>query len=102
MKETSKKITKATFKSFIKKNHGKLFVKFISDFDGMQDMVDFHKNPQFKPATHSNRFEENSLGVEGVWLVSGSRDRFSAYEDTQYIGIKYYNCCGSAIVAIEK
>ncbi|MCK9369224.1 hypothetical protein M0R04_04735 [Candidatus Dojkabacteria bacterium] len=98
----TKKITKATFKSFVKKNTGKLFVRFDSNFDGMTDCVEFSKNPQFNPATLNESLVEYSLGIQGVWLVNGSRNRFAAYDDGEYVGISYYNCCGSAVVAIKK
>ena len=96
------KITLATVKSFIKKNAGKLFIKVISDFDGMTDGLEFKKGAQFEKAESETRLVEETLGIKGAWFVGQSRDYFSAYEDDQFIGIHVYNSCGSFDIAIEK
>ena len=96
------KITRATFKSFIKKNAENLYVRVDSQFDGMQDMVDNVKDPQFRKAKESLNYNENTLGIEGIWLVGSSRNSFRQYEDSFFIGIEYYNCTGSGVVAIKK
>ncbi len=103
LKQT-KKITKTTLKSFIKRNQGKLFYKVQSDFDGMQDCVDVVKM-DWLPVTEVNL---NVVGgdivsgeYKGVWLTHG-RNWFELYEDDKYIGIRVYNSCGSSIVAIKK
>jgi len=100
MKTTTKKITKATFKSFINKNLSVLEVKIESSFDGMTDCVQSIKD-NFKKVTTTNSNVENTLGIDGVWLV-GSRDWFNSYETETHIGIEYYNCCGSGVIAIPK
>lgn len=97
-----KKITRSTFKSFLKKNEGKIFVKKDSDFDGMTDCVQHNNDAKFAPAYFTDRNFDNTLGVVGVWLVGSSRDYFKHYEDDKFVGIKYYNCCGSGIVAVMK
>ena len=99
MTNTTKKITKATFKSFIKKNNGKLHILKKSDFDGMQDCVVSVANASFQPVVPANHVYENNLGIQGVWLVGGSRDYFSHYQKNGMIGIEVYNCCGSFVVA---
>lgn len=121
------KITKATFKNFVKKNTDKLFIQYESSFDGMSDCVEFvsQKDRKFrllkkkKPTEQDyiygkergisreeieNRMasKENTLGYHGIWLVGSSRDHFSHYEDDNFIGIEVYNCCGSFIIAITK
>jgi hypothetical protein len=96
------KITKATVKSFIKKNTGNLYVRNDSQFDGMTDCVEFNRNAQFRPASSTTRFVENTLGVDGVYVVGGSRNSFRPYEDSEYTGIEYYNCCGGGVIAIKK
>lgn len=97
------KITKATFKAFIRKNQGKLFIKNLSSFDGMTDCVEFSKNPEFRPTKKSELYcPENTCDISGVWLVDGSGNRFSSYDDEKYVGISCYNCCGSFIIGIEK
>jgi hypothetical protein len=98
----TKKITKATFKSFIRKNQGNLYVKVQSSFNGMIDGVEHADNPQFKPQRETDLSESNTLGIDGVWLVNGGRDYFSAYDDESFTGISVYNACGSFTVAIKK
>lgn len=100
---TTKKITKATFKSFIRKNADQLHVCTLSTFDGMIDGVRSVAGrfapAQINPASQST----NTLGVQGVWLTNGrgtGSDYFSAFEGDGFTGIKVRNCCGSFIVAI--
>jgi len=82
-----KKITKATFKSFIKKNEGKLFIQCVSSFDGIFDGVEY---------------VHDTLGYNGIWLVGGSRDYFTAFDNGDFTGYEVYNCCGSFIIATQK
>lgn len=121
------KMTKSTFKSFLKKNEGKLFIQHESSFDGMSDMVEFVPSAKRKfiplekktlsdmdyriaeeRGTSRERLEDctfnspNTLGYIGVWLVDSSRNWFKPYEDDQFQGIEVYNCCGSFIVATPK
>lgn len=121
------KTTKTTFKSFIKKNAGNLFIQEISDFDGMSDMVEFTPSKQRKfvelkkktlsemdyriaeeRGTSRERLDDctfnskNTLGYIGIWLVDSSSNWFTPYEDDQFQGIEVYNCCGSFIVATPK
>lgn len=93
------KITKATFKSFIKKNEKNLFIRVGSTFDGMVDCVMPNPNAQFNPLVRAERVFSNNLGYQGVWLVNGSRDSFEEYNQNGMIGIRVYNCCGSFVVA---
>jgi hypothetical protein len=122
-----KKMTKTTFKNFIKKNAGNLFIQCAGSFDGMSDCVEFvpankRKFVELKKKTISDmdyRIAEergtsreqledcifnspNTLGYIGIWLVDSSRNWFQAYEDDQFQGISVDNCCGSFIVAIRK
>jgi len=103
----TKKITKATFKSFVNKNRGNLYIKVSSDFDGMQDMVVNMKAPVFFKADENNDWAnrenllENTLGVAGIWLVGQSRDYFNKYEADGFVGIEVSNCCGSFTVAVK-
>lgn len=96
-----KKITKATFKSFIKKASDNLLLKKLSEFDGMEDGVRPVKD-EFCKAVKTEDNIKNTLGYIGIWLVGSSRDYFSHFENDNYVGIKYYNCCGSGIIAIKK
>lgn len=99
-----KKITRATFKSFIKKNNDKLYCKKNSSFDGMTDCVEQLEETFKKPdrTEWAQRNESNTLGIRQIWLVGRGGDWFTHYEDDQFIGIKYSNCCGSGVVAIKK
>lgn len=94
-----KKITKATFKSFINKNRDKLLVGRLSSFDGMVDCV-VSGESVFKPAENAG-FYDNTLGINGVWLVHGSGNLFERYEKNGLVGIRLYNCCGSSVVAVR-
>ena len=100
--ETTKKNTRATFKSFIRKNAGNLHINVKSDFDGMVDCV-MPSHRGFRVAQEDTReyMQENNVGILGVWLVGG-RDWFKGYEDDTYKGIEVSNCCGNFIVAIRK
>ena len=73
------KITKATFKSFVKKNRANLLINVKSSFDGMVDGCVSH-NGGFTSAVEAEHIHENNLGIQGVWLVGGSRDYFTAFE----------------------
>lgn len=97
----TKKITKATFKSFVRKNAENLMISTESDFDGMQDMVVSCGNRDFRPVTKSERSEENTLGIVGLWLVGGGRDYFEAVEKDGFKGIRVWNCCGSSVLAVQ-
>lgn len=95
------KITKATFKSFIKKNAGNLYVKYKSSFDGMIDGCSYDKNPQWVPVVATQSNLSHSFGINGAWLVGGGRDYFSAVKDGEFEGIHVYNCCGSFDIAVK-
>lgn len=97
--QNKKRITKTTFKSFIRKNEGNVYHRVRSSFDGMTDMVEPVKD-EFSLITKTEENLNNTCGVVGVWLVG--RDSFSFYEDEKYFGIKYYNCTGSGIIAVPK
>ena len=95
----SKKITLTTFKKFLRDNKN-LYVKNISDFNGMSDMVEYHNEAKFEPLKSGSDISyQNTLGYYGIWLVLSSRDYFTAYNNGEYEGIEVGNCCGSFIVA---
>lgn len=98
---TTKKITLATVKSFIKKNEGNLFVKEESSFCGMSDMVEFDKNAEFKPSTKTESNLSCTLGIQGLWVV-GSWNSYTAFENEQFIGFEIYNCCATSLIAAKK
>ena len=94
-----KKITKATIKSFIKKNEGKLFIKKLSSFDGMQDCV-MPDNDSFSQVQKTRFHIPHTLGIKKAWFVGG--EHYTEYKDDTFAGYKVYNCCGSFILAVIK
>ena len=94
------KITKATFKSFVKKNRSNLLVNVKSHFDGMVDGC-VSLNGGFVKASDSYQPHENNLGIQGIWLVGGSRDYFSAYDQGGIKGIEVCNSCGRFVVGVK-
>lgn len=93
------KITKATFKSFLRKNEGKLYFKSKSNFDSMSDCV-MPTHGYWHKAVKSDAHNEHTCGIQGVWLVGGGRDYFTEFSQDGYRGIDVYNCCGHFIVAV--
>ena len=77
------KITKATLKSFCKKNKDNLFITIKSHFDGMVDCVMPINNPE-------KRKVDDYEAILERYLVSGG-NYFSEIEN----GIEVYNCCGT-------
>ncbi len=94
-----KKITKATLKSFIKNNKD-LYIDTKTRFDGRTDGIESVKDG-FKKAEKTERAMNNTLGINGVWVVGG-RDWFNRYEDGRFTGIEVSNCCGCFVVATPK
>ena len=94
-----KKITRATFKGFVKKNMDSLVIDVRSSFDGMIDGLNWDKEHGFKKVELTEDHESHTLGINGVWLVGNSRDHFQAYDDGTYHGIAVSNCCGYFTVA---
>ena len=97
-----KKITRATFKSFVKKNSDKLLIKSISHFDGMTDGIEYSEKAEFKPAERTEGNADYTLGFLGIWLVGRSADYFELIDNEKYFGYYVYNCCGSFEVVIAK
>lgn len=99
----TKKITKATIKSFIKKNASNLYSLNISSFDGMFDGLVFNKNKEFRKVTFQKDInEEHTFGIEDAWFVGMSRDYFTDFENDSFVGYKVFNSCGSFYLAIKK
>lgn len=99
----TKKITKTTFKSFIKKNSDNLYAMNNSRFDGMSDMVEQNEEAAFrKVEAFDAPNQDYTLGIHEVWIVGQSRDYFRFYEDEEFYGIKCFNACGSFVVALKK
>ena len=101
MQTATKKITLATFKKFLRDNHGNLFFMPESSFDGMTDSVEFTKSAPRK-VTYTPEYSQYTLGISGVWLVGSSRDYFQPFEDQLFKGISVSNSCGSFSIGIMK
>ena len=98
---TQKRITRATFKTFIARNRANLMIRTESSFDGMTDCVEHTGSHTFRPVEDAQPgCENNTLGIQGVWLVGSSRDWFSAFNADDLTGIHVSNCCGSFTVAV--
>lgn len=100
----NKKITLTTIKSFIKREikNDNLYIKQLSDFDGMVDGVRDVKDDFTKVKYKVEDADRNSLGIPGAWFVKQSSDSFRTYSDDNYIGYEIYNCCGSFILAMRR
>ena len=104
---TAKKITAATFKSFVRKNAANLQINVKSSFDGMTDGCE-QRNGGFGPVKSYRDYSEyifdaadkHTLGAAGIWLVGSSRDYFRPFNENGMTGIEVSNCCGRFIVAI--
>ncbi len=102
-----KKITLSTVKAFVKKHRTNLLINVKSSFDGMTDCVQQLSN-EFQPATDdktvskSSSYYDATLGINGIWLVRGSRDYFQPFENETLTGISVSNSCGHFIIAINK
>lgn len=95
------KITRATIKSFIKKNQNNLYIKKESDFDGRVDCV-VEVDGEFSKVEVKDMSDEHKLGVSGAWFVGGSRDYFTEFENENFKGFDISNSCGSFILAAAK
>jgi hypothetical protein len=96
----SKKITRATIKSFIKKANN-LHIKFFSSFDSSQDCVMPSEANDFTPTKPADRNFEYTLGIFGALFLLGD-DRYTAYETEHFTGYKVSNCCTSFAIAVPK
>ncbi len=94
------KTTKATVKSFIRRNEGNLFINVKSSFDGMTDCCEpLHDG--FVKANKTEEFSERTLGIAGAWFVGQSRDYFTPYNVNGYNGYEVSNSCGHFIIAVK-
>lgn len=94
---TTKKVTLATVRSFIKRNLKDLHQQTLSRFDGMTDCVQRNENAAFRPANIEkfNEKDASQMGIPGVWFVRDSRDYFTVINTPEWFGYEVYNCCGN-------
>lgn len=94
------KITKATFKSFIRKNRENLLIRVKSKFDGMTDMCQSTNSTGFDKALDADHKHDNNCGIQGVWITHNG-NYFTEYEKDGIKGIEVYNCCGQFIIGVK-
>ena len=99
-----KKITRATIKSFIKKNFDDLYISTRSRFNGMTDGIDACANQSFRKVERDERerFANISLGIKDAYFVGNSRDYFYPYEKSGFKGYEILNCIGCFILAVKE
>jgi len=97
----SKKITRATIKSFIKKNRDNLYIKNQSSFNGMTDGVDPCHDQSISKAGSTDKNNQYNLGIPGAWFVGSSRDSFYYSEIGSFKGYEVYNCVGTFYLLIK-
>lgn len=101
----TKKITRASLKSFIKRNENNLYVNHKRTFDGMVDGC-VSLDDGWKPSIKTERSVNHTLGIDGLWIVARSAgsgaDYFTLFNQDGYIGIEISNCCGYSIIAVKQ
>ena len=95
------KTTRATIKSFIRKNEGEIFINVRSSFDGMIDGLSYYHDGFMKAGKDVDNIR-NTLGISGAWFVNNSRDYFTPYDNGNFAGYEVSNCCGHFIIAVKK
>ena len=108
--DTTKRITRVTFKKFIRDNAEGLHVMRLPGFDGATDFeqsVDRQEFEKIDPAK-VNMEARNDFGIRGVWLVGEGMDFFQWYDGDKdaprrkgFKGIRVSNCCRDFVVAVE-
>lgn len=107
------KITKSTFKSFIKRNQNDLYVRINSHFDGMCDCImprddNYRKvdpskiNLTVEKDKYGFTKRNHDFGIDGLWLVEGGRDYFTLIDNDECFGVHVFNSCGSSDIVIKK
>lgn len=100
--ETTKKVTRATIKTFINKNMSNLYIKNSSNFDGMVDCVMQNAGAEYQKAVPATKRSDYNLGIAGAWFVGESRDYFELIDTPEKFGYNISNCCGSFDLVINK
>jgi hypothetical protein len=93
-----RKITKTTFKSFVKKNDGKLYIrrKYVARLNAGLYYQSNALDRGFQPAIKTDAGD-----YKGLTLLNRG-NYFSEYEDEDFIGLQVYNWEGTWLVAIKK
>jgi hypothetical protein len=95
------KITKATIKKFIRDNKENLNINVKSKFDGMYDCA-MPLDGGFRKVDETTKMLDNTMGIDGLWIVGSGGNYFTAHDDGLFAGIEIYNCCGTSVIAVRK
>jgi hypothetical protein len=98
--KTSKKVTLATIKAFIRKNSDNLLILTKSRFDGMTDGCESTGQIGFVKVSKTESNISHTLGIQGAWFVGQSRDYFVPFERDGVKGFEVSNACGHFEIAI--
>lgn len=96
------KATRATIKSFIRKNPDTLLIFTKRRFDGMTDGCESTGETGFSPAFKTTDHIDYTLGIQGAWFVGSSRDYITPFEKDGIVGFEVDNCCGSFAIGVKK
>lgn len=96
-----KKITKATLKSFIKKNLNNILVGYKSSFNSMSDMIEETKCNFSKLNIDKYDEKKSTLGLFNLHLHV-DRLYIENFETSEYKGYNVYSCCGEYNIVIVK
>lgn len=94
------KVGRNTVKAFIRKNAGKVLLKVSRRFDAMVDGCEPTGQVEFKAAQATEKFPENTMGIEGAWFVGGGRDHITRWAEDGLVGFYVFNSCGSFTLAV--
>lgn len=96
----TKRITKATFKSFIRKNADRLYVRTSWEFnsidDGYHSSVDYGFTPAAVRVLNNDPMDLEVVGVK----LAHDRNFFLPFNDKGLVGYAVINFYGKFIVAI--
>lgn len=95
----NKNITAITVRSFVKRNEGKVFFKKTAEFDGMTDCI-----KQIADNWHEAEYcldIRRGIGVRNAYIIDG-RTYYRAYEDSEFVGYRYFNCVERGIIAVKR
>ena len=95
--QTTKKITRATLKSFIKRNLGSLYLDIVNDHSGYS----IFEPKGFQVAKEETKSSDHNLGIVGLWTtITG--DELTLFEDDKYVGIKIRSVVVNNVIAVKK
>jgi len=91
------RFTKASLKSFIRKNQESLYILQKTSFNWMTDGVDETGKKDYRKIEPSeiDFNKQYNYWIDGLWMVWGSRNTFELINDKT---IEIYNCCWKALL----